>query len=300
MSQLKRILCPIDFDEHSGRALAQAQDLAQRHGAELRLLHVFPSRPQSIPMPLAGAAAQTDAATGTRLGAMAETIRERGVQCEVATAHGDPALQILQAARDGAADLIVMATHGRKGVARVVLGSVTEAVLHATPCPLLTIHPRAARAGGSIRRVVCAVDFSPSSSMTLLQALAMVQEAHSELTIVNVIDPAFSSRPPEDARAHAEDALVRLHGRLPGGIAQWCGVRDVVRFGDTSAEILKVVAEEDAQLVVVGANSRRPAVAAMAGSCADRIVRGAPCPVLAVPSPSPALAVPLFSNEVYA
>ena len=48
MSVLKRILCPIDFDDHSGRALARAEDLARRHGAELRLLHVLPSRPDSI------------------------------------------------------------------------------------------------------------------------------------------------------------------------------------------------------------------------------------------------------------
>jgi nucleotide-binding universal stress UspA family protein len=129
----------------------------------------------------------------------------------------------------------------------------------------------------------------------------MVQEAGGELTVVNVIDPAFSSRPPQDARAYAEDALGRLHGRLPGDLAQWCEVRDVVRFGETSAEILKVVAQEGAQLIVVGAHSRRPAVAAMVGSCADRIVREASCPVLAVPSPLPALAVPLLvSNEAYA
>lgn len=297
MSVLKRILCPIDFDEHSSRALARAQDLALRHGAELRLLHVFPSRPESILMPRAGVGAQSDGAGGTHLDSLAERIRERGVRCEVATVHGDPAFQILQAARDGKADLIVMATHGRKGVARVVLGSVTEAVLHATPCPVLTIPPRAAGAGGSFRRVLCAVDLAPSSSATLSHALAMVEEAHSELTVVNVIDPAFSSRPPAAARAHTLDALERLHRRAC--IAQGCVVRDAVRIGETATEILQLAMEYDAQLVVVGAHSRRPAVAAMVGSCADRIVRESPCPVLAVPSPTPALTIPVL-HPVYA
>ena len=220
---------------------------------------------------------------------MARTIREGGVSCAVATVHGDPAFQILQAARHGEVDLIVMATHGRKGVSRVVLGSVTEAVLHATPCPLLTIPPGAGGGVGAFRRVVCAVDFSPTSSETVSHALALVQEARGVLTVVNVIDPAFSSRPAAAARVYAQDALLRLHDRLPAEIARWCEVRDEVRFGETAAEVLKVAAQEEAHLIVVGAHSRRPAVAAMVGSCADRIVRAAPCPVLAVPSAPPAL-----------
>lgn len=296
MSVLKRILCPIDFDEHSGRAVERAQDLALRHGAELRLLHVLPSRPESIRMPRAAVAAQVDRAAGARLDDLAAMIRERGVRCEVATLHGDPAFQILQAARDGEADLVVMATHGRKGVPRVVLGSVTEAVLHATPCPLLTIPPRAAGAGGSFRRVLCAVDFSPSSPATFSHALAMVQEAYGELTVLNVIDRAFSSGPPEAVRAEAEVALAGLHERVP---AHWCVVRDAVRFGETAAEVLKLATEDDAHLIVVGAHSRRPAVAAMVGSCADRIVREARCPVLAVPSPAPAVTAPAL-HPVYA
>lgn len=299
MSALKRILCPIDFDEHSGRAVARAQDLALRHGAELRLLHVLPSRPESILMPRAGVADQVDQAARAHLDQLAGMIRESGVRCAVATVHGDPAFQILQAARDDEADLMVMATHGRKGVPRVVLGSVTEAVLHATPCPLLTIPPRAAGAGGSFRRVLCAVDFSPSSPATFSHALAMVQEAYGELTVLNVVDPAFASGPPEAVRARIEDALARLHDRVPPEVAHWCVLHDAVRFGDTAAEILKLAAEGDAHLIVVGAHSRRPAVAAMVGSCADRIVREAPCPVLAVPAPAPVVTAPIL-YPVYA
>lgn len=280
MRALKRILCPVSFDDHSGRALARARDLALRHGAELRLLHVFPTRSESRLMPRPGVAAQVDRAGGTHLEELAAITRGGGVRCEVETLHGDPAFQILQAARDGKADLVVMATHGREGVPRVVLGSVTEAVLHATPCPLLTIPPRAASAEGSFRRVLCAVDLSPSSPATLSHALDMVQPVYGELTVLNVIDPAFFSGPAEAARARAEDALASLHVRVP---AHRCVVRDAVRLGETAAEVLKLAAEDDADLIVVGAHSRRPAVAAMVGSCADRIVRASPCAVLAVP-----------------
>jgi nucleotide-binding universal stress UspA family protein len=296
MSDVKRILCPLDFDDHAGRALTRAQDLAERHGAELRLLHVLPLRPESFLMPRPGVGPQAERAGGTSLVSLAETIRERGIRCEVAMVRGDPALQILQAARDTEADLIVMATHGRKGVSRVVLGSVTEGVLHATPCPLLTIPPRAAGAGGSFRRVVCAVDFSPSSPATLSHALDMVEEAAGELTVVSVVDPAFSSKPPAEARADVEDALERLHHRVPDEVAHWCVLRNAVRFGETASEVLKVAAQERADLIVVGAHSRRPLVGVMAGSCADRIVRESSCPVLAVPSPPPVAAEPAFHS----
>jgi len=298
MSAPTRILCPIDFDEHSGRAVARGQDVARRHGAELRLLHVLPVRAESILMPRPGTAEQVERAARTHLEELALLIREGGVRCEVSIAHGDPAFQILQAARDGAADLIVMATHGRKGVPRVVLGSVTEAVLHATPCPLLTIPPRVGE-GGGFRRVLCAVDFAPSSAETFSQALGMVQGAYGELTLLNVVDPAYSTGEPEAARARAEAALAALHRRLPEQTAHWCALTDAVRFGETSAEILRAAAEGESDLVVIGAHARRPAVAAMVGSCADRVVRESPCPVLAVPAPSPSVSIPAL-QPVYA
>ena len=299
MSLPTRILCPIDFDEHSGRAVARAQDLARRDGAELRLLHVLPVRAESILMPRPATADQVERAARAHLDQMAALIREGGVRCEVSIVRGDPAFQILQAARDGAADMIVMATHGRKGVPRVVLGSVTEAVLHATPCPLLTVPPRASVAGGSFRRVLCAVDFAPSSAETFSHALAMVQEAFGELTLLNVVDPAYSTGTPEAVRARVEAALDALHRRLPEQAAHWCALTDAVRFGDTATEILRQAAAGEADLVVIGAHARRPAVAAMVGSTADRVVREAPCPVLAVPSPEPSVSIPVL-QPVYA
>ena len=299
MSLLARILCPIDFDERSGRAVAWAEDLALRHGAALTLLHVLPARTESVLMPQAGEAAHQDRSSGAHIDALAAMIRERGVRCEVAIVRGDPAFQILQAARDGAADLVVMATHGRKGVSRVVLGSVTEAVLNATPCPLLTIPPAASGGGGAFLRVLCAVDFSVSSAATFSHALAMVEPANGEVTILNVVAPAAATAPRDAARADAEDALARLHARATGGIAPWCQLRDEVRFGEPAAEVLKAAAEDDAQLIVVGAHCRRPAVAALASSNAERIVREARCPVLAVPAPAATLPAPVL-HPIYA
>lgn len=296
---LRRILCPIDFDEHSGRAVARAQDIALRHGAELRLLHVLPSRPEPILMPRPTVGGAMERAAGRHLEELAALIREEGLACTVTVVHGDPAFQILLAAREENVDLVVMATHGRRGVPRVLLGSVTEAVLHATTCPLLTIPPRATGAGGPFQRVLCAVDFSSSSPATLALAFSLADEGRGALTVLNVVDPAFSTTPPDLARARAEDALSRLHARVPAEIAGGCEVKREVRFGETVAEVLRLAAEEDTQLVVIGAQSRRPAVAAMVGSCADRIVRESPCPVLAVPAPASALPLPVLT-PVYA
>ena len=297
MRALERILCPIDFDEHSGRAVARARGLAARHRAELRLLHVLPLRAEAVLMPRPTAAAQVDRAATAHLDELAAMIREDGVRCEVQVVHGDPAFKILEAARDGGAGLVVMATHGRKGVPRVVLGSVTEAVLHATPCPLLTIPPRASAHAASFRRVLCAVDLSGSSPDTLLHALDMVEEPYGEVTALNVVDPERTATP-DAAKADAAEALGLLHDRVPPS-AQWCVVRDAVRMGETVAEILKEAADREAHLIVVGARARRLGVAAMVGSCADRIVREARCPVLAVPAPETHVPLPCL-QPVYA
>ncbi len=297
MRALERILCPIDFDEHSGRAVARARGLAARHRAALKLLHVLPLRAEAILLPRPTVAAQVDRAATSHLDALAAMIREDGVECDVQVVHGDPGFRILEAARDWNASLVVMATHGRKGVPRVVLGSVTEAVLHATPCPLLTIPPRASADAASFRRVLCAVDLGASSPDTLLHALDMVEEAYGEVTALNVLDPEHTAAP-EAQKADAAEALALLHDRVPPS-AQWCVVRDAVRIGDTVAEVLKEAAERAAHLIVVGARARRLGVAAMVGSCADRIVREARCPVLAVPAPESHVPLP-YLQPVYA
>ncbi|HYK63698.1 MAG TPA: universal stress protein [Patescibacteria group bacterium] len=139
---LRKILCPIDFSEHSLAALDVALKVALQNDAGLYLLNVAPMQAgavglQPVPMdpyPFHEKERQEDL---VKLG------RERipaAVPYETLVVIGDPAEQVLNSARRLGADLIVMGTHGRKGLGHLVLGSVAERVVRESGIPVLTAH----------------------------------------------------------------------------------------------------------------------------------------------------------------
>jgi CBS domain-containing protein len=135
----RRILSPIDFDDNSLAALEVAGQIARDNDGMVLLLHVVPMivAPTGGPIYVDIYKGQEEAAR-EKLKEIA-TKRLRGVKHELLTHMADPAGSILRAARHHAADLIVMATHGRRGLSRVVLGSVAEMVLRSAPCPVLCV-----------------------------------------------------------------------------------------------------------------------------------------------------------------
>ncbi|HZO82282.1 MAG TPA: universal stress protein [Candidatus Binataceae bacterium] len=136
------ILCPVEFDETSLAALRHARALADAAGATLHLLHVVPIIP-TVSEVVSDLEPGGEASAQQRLRDLAE--RELpGAKFELHTRvalSSDIARHILAAARELDADLIVIATHGRSGLAHFLLGSVTEAVVRNASCPVLTVRP---------------------------------------------------------------------------------------------------------------------------------------------------------------
>ena len=142
----RRILWPTDFSPLAKAALPHAVRLADAHGAELVVLHVLPSAAYyALPGMTGGALAQLQRENrgvgqaelrrvADRVKGSAPRLRVRSVLVE-----GAPADQIVRAARSLKCDLIVLATHGRTGMARAVMGSVAENVVRLAPCPVLTV-----------------------------------------------------------------------------------------------------------------------------------------------------------------
>ncbi len=135
----RRILSPIDFDENSLAALDVAAQIARDNDGTVLLLHVVP-----MVIPASGMPVYVDIYKGQEEVAR-EKLREiaskrlRGIKYELLTHMGEPAGTILRNARRQATDLIVMATHGRRGFSRVLLGSIAEMVLREAPCPVLCV-----------------------------------------------------------------------------------------------------------------------------------------------------------------
>jgi nucleotide-binding universal stress UspA family protein len=151
MHELHKILVPIDFSEHSRRALDEAIGLALKFDAELHLLHCYQLYPLGG-IPPYDVVMPADLERGIREGAL-ELLAEwrkqadaRGVKVMAHLATGAASSTIADLAETIGADLIVMGTHGRTGLTHVLLGSVAERTIRITPCPVLTMkHEAVAR-----------------------------------------------------------------------------------------------------------------------------------------------------------
>src|SRR5262245_58602641 len=142
MATIQRILVPIDFSASIQDTLVSAREVAEQYRAELHVLHVVPS-PRLPPRlgadaegPLRNARDRVEHLTQAAALGRAPVARE--------VRAGQPWAEIVGYAREKGIDLIAMGTHGRTGVAHVVMGSVAEQVIRHAPCPVLVRRPRAA------------------------------------------------------------------------------------------------------------------------------------------------------------
>ena len=137
---ITRILVPTDFSQPSEHALNYARDLAHQFHASLHLLHVV-----NRPLLAEGLAAEAGIADGMAMGSMMvedAKARLRNLAPEAASVDvlfGYAARSIIEHASRLGVDLIVMGSHGRTGIAHVLLGSVAEAIVRTAPCPVLTV-----------------------------------------------------------------------------------------------------------------------------------------------------------------
>jgi nucleotide-binding universal stress UspA family protein len=139
----KKILAPTDFSEPSYTALTAAIELAEHFDAELHLLHVVPPMhvvpvPANVEIPLYEVELR-DAAERSMQEVLAQRV-PASLRVFSKVLWGEPAEEIVSYQQESGIDLIVIATHGRRGWRRFVFGSVTEKVLRTATCPVLTIH----------------------------------------------------------------------------------------------------------------------------------------------------------------
>jgi nucleotide-binding universal stress UspA family protein len=134
---IKRILVPVDFSEASLEALEHALDLAKTYTADIVLMNAI--EPIHYPDPAAMFLADQKAFARAELDRLAEKLARRQVACRTILRVGPPHAEIVKAATDDHADMIVMSTHGRTGFSHLMMGSVAEKVVRASACPVLTV-----------------------------------------------------------------------------------------------------------------------------------------------------------------
>jgi len=143
MITIKKILIPTDFSECSQRSLRYGLALAEKFRAKPCVIHVWE-------LPMTGSILPVDPypelvfteeqkAAKDRLTRLTDELKTQGIDAEAIFAFGKPCVEIVKAAADLEADLIVLATHGRGGISHLLLGSVAEKVVRLAPCPVLTV-----------------------------------------------------------------------------------------------------------------------------------------------------------------
>lgn len=298
MPAIRRILCPLDFSLYSRHALEQAIALAREFGAEISALHVFAPAPiveavpagarvGSDPLPLSAA---RRAALTAELSEFTYEVDAGGVVMHVGVDEGDPVDVIVKTATDWPADLIVMGTHGRTGLGRLLLGSVAERVLRRTTCPVLTVPRRAESPTRALPldHLLCAVDFSPASIHALEYAAGLAAPNGPGLCALNVVELFGATR--DLATLDTNDfrlelvrmARSRLHSAVPAAVRAKCPVAEVVATGRPDEEIIRIAAEQECDAIVMGIRRRTSADLMLFGSTAQHVVRQAKCPVLTI------------------
>jgi nucleotide-binding universal stress UspA family protein len=301
MPRIDRILCPVDFSDASRHAVEQAVAIAEWYAARLQVLHVY----SPIFMPVPALPAPVERVSDVELERVREETRrfvgsqftsfvEAGVSVDI----GQPAAVILDRAARVPADLIVMGTHGAGGFEHLLLGSVTEKVLRKAPCPVLTVPPHAhVTSRFPFTHVLCAIDFSDWSAAALELASSLAQEAGATLELLHVIEWPWEEPPPPifaELPAPQSAALLEFRGGLVAKatasleslardtVRDRCPVTVQVAHGKAYVQLLRIAADNDADLIVLGVHGRNPIDLAVFGSTTNQVVRRATCPVLTV------------------
>lgn len=221
-------------------------------------------------------------------------VRQDGVEVTTLTPCGAVPAEIIAAARDFDADLIVTGSRGRTGLPGFLLGSVARNVAHHARRPVLVVRePR-----GPVRKVVLAVDGSSHAAEALRFLLRLPLPAEVEIVVCTVVrpEPLVLVDPAEITPEYAELMSAALQAMEEGAdrTAEAAGrtlhdaglrSRTVVRQGDPGDQIIRLAREQRADLVIAGARGASLLKGMGIGSVADRLLKGAPCSVLLVHQP---------------
>jgi nucleotide-binding universal stress UspA family protein len=280
---IRSVLCPVDFSPFSERALRFGGAFAAWLGAELTALWVQAGSWRGHGARAEDGEHKLQLFTASVLGSRSVHLR---------TAEGPVVVEILRAA--ATVDLIVMGTHGATGLERLLVGSVAEKVLRKAPCPVITVPrvaPPASGADLALNTILCAVDFSPSSTQAFKFALSFAEKAHGRLLLLHALE--WFAEEDDEAAPNADraafptseqDALAQLEELVPTDARSQCDPEALIGYGNPALEVLRVAAEQRADLIVLGVQGRGALDLTLFGSTAQQVVRDAMCPVLTVKS----------------
>jgi len=297
---LKNVLFATDFSATSDSALPYATALCRRFGGTLHIAHVLSDA--SLLMMTGGvdyvsmSTIYEDAHTEAKekldqLAACLEGIPHRNY-----VRHGQVWKNLAGIIDENDIDLIVVGTHGRTGLGKLLLGSVAEDILRHAPCPVLTVGPKVSGRSKlpaldgkrrdlaplelELRQIVFATNFAQNSARIAQVAVSLAEEFRARLTLLHIIEDytQLGSRP-----GPIEDGVRRLRELIPLNAALQYLPETILEFGLTPEGILKVASQRESDLIVLGARTASEVgTTHLPWSTAHHVTAHAHCPVLTI------------------
>lgn len=284
-----KILCPVDFSAGSNAALELATRLAITHGSELMVAHAWQYPGLASTEPMLGGRVIKLAIEDEKRGLEAACEHARKLGAKRVTSRfleGVPWHQLVELAQHENVDLVVMGTHGRTGLARLLIGSVAEQVVRHSPVSVLVV--RGNPDGPQFDHVLCAVDFSEDSPRIVERAEAFLAPGGTGLELLHVVQLPLAASGDPMLKDVVADVDRRASNQIEAyarevGQRQQREVRAEVLTG-SPIEVLLAKLDEDRtfDLIVAGTHGRTGIKRVLVGSVAEKLVRHAPCSVLVV------------------
>jgi nucleotide-binding universal stress UspA family protein len=290
MRELKRIIVGHDLRGGGDMALKSAAVLAKRYGAAMRLVHVVepPHSYERIAHPLASSAAVEEVAQkiGAKLEALTVSPNLNGLQVEYEVRRGKPFVELIIARRAWNADLLVVGNNHEQGAH--FLGSTSERVVRKAMVPVMVAKKVLS---ANAQTFLVPTDFSACAKKAAAEALVLAENFSGRVVFDHVVDlyPSYAFTytddiavplvlpppSPEEMEAEWENFL----SGLPLEKVAW---EKNTQEGEPAAEILQQAELKQADLIVIGTHGRTGLGYMLMGSVAEKVVRGASCPVLTI------------------
>lgn len=282
---IENILFATDFSSTSTGALAFSLAVARWYGSKIFAVHAVAPEPHYT-VPLEPIPLELDPLFQQAKKKMAECEATRAfndVPHESIVEHGQPWDVVMRVMRQQPIDMLVLGTHGRTGIRKLVLGSQAEIIFRQAACPVLTVGPHVHTVptnNWTPKTIVFATDFSDTSLHAFPFALSLAEETQATLILTH-----FMPLAPMDRKDDAEAAVYeRLKALIPPEAEQWFRPEFIMRVDFPALGILQVAEQRHADLIVMGVRKRAlpGASAHLPWATASEVVSRAPCPVLTV------------------
>jgi nucleotide-binding universal stress UspA family protein len=278
---LNTILFATDFSPSAETAKLYAEALAHRYQAQVRLIHVvdlsagFGASDGALTLEMFRRIGD-ESLTNLKTQLISDSLRVDTILSEAA----NPATGILEAAQDPSVDLLVIGTRGHKGLARLVLGSTAEQLIHQASCPILVTGPHvpSPQETASFQRIVYATDFSPEAAKAFVFALSFAQDFGAHLYLCHVL-PADNQMSDDELGGRFLNELKKL---VPDVAREWCEPECVLEHGVAADGILLLAQRVNADLIVLGTRKTSHWYNNFKTGVAFQVISAGTCPVLTI------------------